>query len=252
MMRRFILVLLTLMLALPAFAESSPVFSQEALHLQTANQALEARYGLSPAILGLFDAEVTCYGDAAAVRYVSHPRPHPLLAGEYLVLISGDEVQAFWTHDDVDPAIWQSGALTSPAWGAPQLLAYLQTDSFEREYFDAPYIPAEDSHQWNGYDLVASGMQIFESRSGALTDAEIALPAALGRLVVKEMYSMSDAAAKELRLINVTLYRFADGCAQWRVNFYHNAEPDEANYNVLIDVQTQEILSVSVFTGGIG
>ena len=110
-MRRFLLILLTLMLALPAPAEEAPAFSADALLLKTANEALEARYGLTPHLLGLFDAELTRYGDVATVRLLPRARPHPSLAGEYLVLISPDSVQAFWSHDDVDPAIWQSGEL---------------------------------------------------------------------------------------------------------------------------------------------
>ena len=249
-MRRLIPFLLTLLLcALPAMAEVAPAFSGDALLLQSANRALEARYGLTPALLGLFDAEITHYGDMCAVRYLPRSRPHPRLTGEYLVLINGEQVQPMWTHDSVDPALWQSGALTSSAWGAPQLLAYLTAGSFDREYFDEPYYtalpPDRQAFPEDGY----RGM---EYRTGDLTEQEIAGPAAIGRAAVQEMYGLSDTAAAEMHLVNVVLYLRDDGYAVWGVYFYHNTEPDEINYTVHIDVETCEILTVTVFTGGIG
>lgn len=249
-MRRLIPLLLALLLfALPALAEDGPVFTEDALLLQRANRALEARYGLTPAMLGLFDAELTHYGNVCAVRYLPRSRPHPRLTGEYLVLIDGDAVQAMWTHDSVDPALWQSGALTSPAWGAPQLLAYLTAGSFDREYFDEPYYTAlpVDRAAFPG-----DGFQGLEYRTGDLTEQEIAVPAALGRAAVQEMYSLPDDAAAEMRLVNVVLYTSADGYAVWGVHFYHDTEPDEINYTVRIDAETSEILTVAVITGGIG
>ncbi len=222
-MRKLLLFLLTALLTLPALAEEAPVLSQEAQLLRTANRALEEKYGLTPHLLGLFDTHVTRYGDAAVVRYLPSSRPHPSLAGEYIVLITEDSAQARWTHDDVDPAVWQSGSLRSPAWGAPQLTAYLLADSFERESFDAPYVPGPDVFPESIAEFLASGYN-----------------------------GLDDETTAALRVVDVTLYLRSDGVTLWRVYFYHRGEPDEINYSVCLDGDTQVLLHATVYTGGIG
>lgn len=250
-MRRFLLILLALLLALPALAEEAPVFSSDALLLKAANEALAARYGLTPHLLGLFDTELTRYGDVATVRLLPRARPHPRLAGEYLVLISPDNVQAFWSHDDVDPAIWQSGELNSVAWGAPQLLKYLEAGSFHREYFDAPYI-TDPATPVNAVAILESGCMNRELRRGDLTEAECTPWIALGRTAAQAMYDLSDADAAALSLVNVTLYLPLNGAPMWHIYFYQVGDPDEINYSVCLDGSTMELLYTSVFTGGIG
>lgn len=252
-MRKLLPLLLALLLGiLPAMAESKPDFHEDVLLLRSANRALEAQYGLTPHHLGLFDTEISRYGDAAVVRYIPRSRPHPSLTGEYLVLVTSSGTQALWTHDDIDPAVWQSGELTSPAWGAPQLTAYLTAGSFDREYFDDPYIREAVPTLTDMQRFTLSGGEILESRLGELTEAEIATPAALGRAAVQQMYALSDEAAAELHVVGVTLYRLGDVFAQWQVVLYSSGEPDEANYIVRIDGQTLQILSVRIQTGGIG
>lgn len=248
MMRRFISLVLLLLLALPALSEGSPVFSRDAQALQTANAILYERYGLTPHLLGLFDVEITRYGDVAVVRYLPRSRPHPSLTGEYLVLIDSDGAQALWTHDGADPALWQSGALNSSVWGAPQLLKYLEAGSFDREYFDAPYAPSEPE---NPLDRITYGVTDFESITGDLTEAEYARPAAIGRAAVQAMYSLSDEAAAEMHLVNAVLYLFSDGNL-WALHFYHDTLPDEINYTAYLDGDSFEVLRVTVHTGGIG
>lgn len=252
-MRKLLPLLLALLLSvLPAMAEVIPDLHEDVLLLRSANRAMEAQYGLTPHHLGLFDTDISHYGDAAVVRYIPRSRPHPSLTGEYLVLVTSDGTQAFWTHDNIDPAMWQSGELTSPAWGAPQLTAYLTAGSFDREYFDAPYIRETVPTTPDMQHFMLSGGEILESRTGELTEAEIATPAALGRAAVQQMYTLSDEATAELHVVGVTLYHLGDIFVQWQVVLYSGGEPDEANYVVRIDGQTLRILSVSIYTGGIG
>ena len=251
-MRKFLLILLSALLALPALAEDAPVLSREAELLRTANRSLEAAYGLTPHHLGLFDARLTCYGDAAVVRYLPRSRPHPSLTGEYIVLITADSIQARWTHDDVDPALWQSGALDAPVWGAPQLTAYLMADSFEREYFDAPYIPGPDEFPESVAEFLQSGFRGMELRTGDLTEAECAPWNARGRAAAQAMYGLDAQTSAELRPVNVTLYLRTDGVTLWEVVFYHSGGLDEINYSLCFDGDTLELVDASVFTGGIG
>lgn len=261
-MRRFFLILLAMMLCLPALAEdapadfskghAAPVLSVDAEILRTANRSLEAAYGLTPHHLGLFDAVLTRYGDVAAVRYLARSRPHPALAGEYLVLVTGDSAQAFWTHDDIDPALWQDGALDAPAWGAPQLTAYLTEDSFTREYFDAPYAPDPSQPPQSAAAIWASGYRGIETPRENLGDDASAPWIALGRAAVQAMYGLDSATADALHPIGLTLYLIPDGRTMWQVSFYHAGGLDEINYIVLLDGDTLELLHAVVHTGGIG
>lgn len=260
-MRRFSLLLLALLLsAFTALAEDAPayfnkgddgtpVFSEDVLLMQTANAALYERYNLTAHCLGLFDVEVTHYGDAALVRYIPRSRPHPALSGEYAVLVTPDSVQAFWTHDDVDPAVWQSGELNSIAWGAPQLTAYLLESSFEREFFDEPYKP-DEQEQWLTAEEINAQIKVFSTRLGTLTAEEAEAPSAQARAALQAMYNLSNEAAEEIRMVETILHSYADGRSEWSVSFYHDTEPDEINYFVRLNDQT--ILEISCFTGGIG
>lgn len=251
-MRRFITFLLILSFALPALAQDAPALSGEMQLLRRANLALQERYGLTPHLLGLFEMNMTRYGDAFLVQYHPRSRPHPSLTGEYMVLIEGDSLQTFWTHDNADPALWQSGELNSSVWGAPQLLAYLQAGSFDREFFDAPYAPDPALPPEDIEDFLSSGYQGIESRTGLLPEAEYRRPAALARAGLQTMYSLDDETTAQLHLIGVTLYMPTDGRIIWDCHFYHDGGPDEINYRICIDGSTGEILYVSTHTGGIG
>lgn len=247
MFRRLASILFVLLLAaLPALAEDAPAFSYDVLLMQTANNALMGRYGLTSPCFGLFDTEITHYGDAAIVRYIPRSRPHPSLTGEYVVLITHEDVHALWTHDDVDPSLWQSGDLNSPAWGVKQLTAYLHESSFTREDFDAPYIPQEQPAYF------AQGGWVKLYPNGELTEEEIALPDGLARAALRAMYGLTEKETDEMRITEIAQVQYADGHSEWDVNYYHGAAPDESNYNVMIDGETHMILDVRIVNGGIG
>lgn len=246
MKRCVILLLLAAMMltALPVFADETSIFSEDMQLLRTANDALYERYGLTMHCLGLFDTDITRYGSAAAVRYIPHSRPHPSLSGEYLVLITGDNASAYWTHDDVDPAVWQSGELNKVAWGAPQLIAYLEESSFEREFFDAPYI-AETV-------LYSDGEYIFSTSRGTLSEEAAAQPNALARQAIIDMYHLSEEEAAKLVIHETTLIQPTGAAGKWLIGLYMRTEPDEINFGVTIDAETLLVTEMDWQTGGIG
>lgn len=251
-MRRIIIALLALLLAVaPALAESTPLFSADVQLMYEANTALMQRYGMTGHCIGLFNTEIIRCGDAALVRYLSRGLPHPALTGEYLVIVTPEGTQAFWTHDDVDPALWQDGELNSVAWGAPQLTTFLQTDSFEREFLDDPYEP-DDFARWLAMEARNEGGSVASLRAGTLGAADIQQVNAAGREALRMMYGLSEEAAAEMHLIDVTRITYGDGSCEWLLDFYHRTEPDEINYAVTIGADGQTILEISCATGGLG
>lgn len=261
-MRRILIALLAALLAVfPALAEDapadvsrddgSPVFSADVQLIYRANAALCSQYGLTAHCLGLFETDVIHCGDTALVHYASRGLPHPALTGEYMALVTPEDTQVFWTHDGVDPAVWQSGELNSTAWGAPQLTIFLQTDSFEREFLDDPYEPDEFA-QWLDAEERFHGSRVTSLRAGTLAADDVWQPDAVAREALHLMYGLSDQAAAEMHLIDATRITYADGSCEWLLDFYHRTEPDEINYAVTIGTDGHTILEISCSTGGLG
>lgn len=204
-MRKLILTLLVLLLAaLPALAEDTPVFSEDVLLLQDAHAALTQRYGLSLGSIGLFAPSVTRYGDTAIVRYTPDCALAESLLGEYAVIITPEGATAHWTHDGVDPALWQSGDLNSPAWGEPQLLPYVQ-QTVSRYCYSLPYatetIPARTRKE-------------FKAQGGTITlygysdwpDRDLyQRPVSLAREAVQTLYSLTEAQQDTLYVMTLEL-----------------------------------------------
>lgn len=263
MFRKFALILMALLLAaLPALAEAAPpyfnkgstedalVFSEDVLLMQTANSALIDRYGLTRATLGLFQQELSRCGETAIVTYASSGSIPDSLAGQYFVIITGDSVQPLWTHDAVDPALWQSGELTSPAWGVKQLTAYLDAHPYERADFCTPYVREFSSFDWD--PLLAAGGSFqdvcTENRAEAGAARDLAIAA------VKAMYGLSDEETAKLSwLIDMCrLYHYPDGHGEWEIMLQDDDVLDPISYYVTLDEDTGLILKVILSSGGVG
>lgn len=92
----------------------------EAVHL--ARHAVMEKYGLTLSTLGIFldDCQLTDTG--WVVTFQTSGQINHRLAGVYTVTRENGFISASWSHDDVDPALWQSGGLNTVAWGQHQLL----------------------------------------------------------------------------------------------------------------------------------
>lgn len=93
--------------------------SEDSDAVSRARHALSEAYGLTPATMGLFDVSVSRDGEVRTV--VLTAAGYPQLLGEYRVILTGDDAQASWTHDDMERSLWEDGDLSVPAWGQPQL-----------------------------------------------------------------------------------------------------------------------------------
>ncbi len=102
-----------------------------------ATQALMDKYGLSAAVLGMFDMDAeeqngTWIVTVSPTWQLYNEEWRVMISemlGEYTVVVEKDKVKSTtWTHDDVDPAIWQGGDLTADVWGQSQLYRLALTD----------------------------------------------------------------------------------------------------------------------------
>lgn len=251
-MREIILALLSLLLTIaPALAESAPVFSEDVLLLRDANAALTQRYGLSLGSIGLFAPSVTRYGDTAIVRYAPDCALGETLLGEYAVVITPEGTTAHWTHDGVDPALWQSGDLNSPAWGEPQLLPYVQ-QTVSRYSYSLPYVKEP---------LPVRSRQDFKARGGTLIsygysdwpDRDLyQRPVSLACDAVQALYGLTDAQQDTLRVMTLELAETTDGPRAWIVTLTCRFEPNTPTGNgSLLDPTGQFIVVIDDADGTI-
>lgn len=111
---------------------------------KAARAAFMEKYGITQDTIGIFWPEMTEKDGVWTVTFA--PNKFDLDAiGTYTVVIGPEkEPVVRWSHDDMDPAAWQSGALDAPAWGYKQLEAALVID---RAYNDS-----QTKLDWDNWD----------------------------------------------------------------------------------------------------
>lgn len=250
MFKKMLAILLTmLLLTLPAMAETALTLSDEVLLLQAANDALTARYGLTVPALGLFDKTIARCGDTSFVTYVTNGNIPASLSGEYHVVVTDGKAQAYWTHDDADPALWQSGELTSPAWGVKQLENYLAESPYTRASFCDPYA-APDPDRIG--DFISAGGSYLNPTAEDRPDRDAARARAIE--AVKAMYRLSGEEAAKLRRNPDRDKKlvYPDGQIEWRIALVNDDVLDPLTYLVTLDMENNTILRIRVESGGIG
>lgn len=251
-------ILAAVLLAATAFAAYTLTRSPEADAVSRARRALSAGYGLTPQTLGLFYAEIGQDGNTWTVTFHADGFYPPLL-GDYTVTLAKDEAPVtHWTHEEVDPAIWEDGSLDAPAWGQPQLLNALQDNdaaqAAQAKYYAAetPGIPrvtpppsaiAEGALTWNGQRLrISSSGPDDMPEEDALAIAKQALMEETG--LTQEALDAAD--------VMVEFYERESGNSIWGFHLYLVVDGIEQGCGVMLDAQTGEILSTGVVTGGNG
>lgn len=251
-------ILAAVLLAATAFAAYTLTRSPEADAVSRARRALSAEYGLTPQTLGLFYAETEQDGNTWTVTFHADGFYPPLLGDYTVALAKGGAPVTHWTHEEVDPAVWEDGSLDALVWGQPQLLKALQdsdaASAAQAKYYAAettgtprvtppPSAIEEGAFTWNGQRLrISSPGPNDMPEEEALAIAKQALMEETG--LTQESLDAAD--------VMVEFYERDSGNSIWGFHLYLVVDGIEQGCGVMLDAQTGKILSTGVATGGNG
>lgn len=239
-----------------------------------ATQALMDKYGLSAAVLGMFDMDAeeqngTWTVTVSPTWQLYNEEWRVMISemlGEYTVVVEKDKVKSTtWTHDDVDPAIWQGGDLTADVWGQSQLyrLALTDPNSLRDEAITMLKEKADNLESLGTLGIIggADGPTTIvldssaekgtpESKPGDIT-AEKACELALGSVL--ETYRINAAGITGLDRMYEPYLTWENDRRAWQVGLFFIDE-NEMQYTAhsTVDAETGEILTEGIQTGGNG
>lgn len=248
-MRKILMLMLMLML-LPAAVAEEVQFAPEMLALRKANRAMAEKYGHTHETLGLFEVSFIQGGERYLIVYTSSGCIPEVLTGEYYALVNGEDVHLLWTHDGVDASLWQSGELTSPAWGVKQLTVYLDEHPFTRADFCEPYETEALAAQMAA---IGGPYPFDEVRCDNRDAAEAACKLACSAL--QAMYGLSDEEAARLHWFSdMTKLIHYSGHSEWMIALQDDVPDklDPIEYCVILNADTGEILRITHSSGGVG
>ncbi len=258
--------LVLMMMASVALAAVVLNYSPQAKALTMARNAVIETYGLTHTTLGLFTYDMSMTEGQTVIVFhsdvVDEQGEH--LAGEYTVTIpDGGAPVAVWSHDDVDPAIWQSGDMNAPVWGQPQLETFLQdkTNGGTVDYnavlddgavtysMNTPEPPAMEG---DGPIVEFETIEIAQVTPGPDELTETAV-IELAREALMESFGLSEGEAARIDFFSCVLQQFGDYKPRtWQINAYLNQDGYDWNMYVNLDAETGEILDIGMSTGGNG
>jgi hypothetical protein len=211
--------------------------SAEVDALGRAREALMAEYNLTQASIGCFETNAGREGDTWTVTFTGTAM-YPERLGTYTVqLRPGASPQASWTHDDVDPSLWQGGNMDAPVWGQKQIMERLQMNGKRVE----GYSPTWDSQPVNDFPENLPGED----------DISFEEAWAIGREAI--ITEMPDAEkALEAGAISGLYYTKNPEVPVWAFTVYFIHNHIEITYHMEIDAKTGEILLLQIDTGGNG
>ena len=94
--------------------------------IEKARAALQQAYGLTGEMLALFSTRQNVQNETTIFYTIDSEFVNAEKTGEYTVSVDArGNAAATWSHDDTDKALWETGDLNAPVWGAPQLQAVL-------------------------------------------------------------------------------------------------------------------------------
>lgn len=187
-----VLVALVLCITFTALA-AGLLFSPRYDVAKLANEALEAKYGLTADLLSLFHRTVKIHADGSAtVTYAAHRADFPWeQMGDYFVEVAGGDAQAFWSNDGMDT----SGGLDAKAWGKDQLhlLSYDYANTMQHlldrqgVVSPTPQPGSIKSHVWTAEDESAA-LQAINQAEAANQErlSEIAKAERIGKITMEK------------------------------------------------------------------
>ncbi len=244
MLKMLLALFSALMLLSSAALAETPAYGPELAAERLAIPAMYDKYAFTPKILGLFTITTTVEGKSARVRFT--PTFLPLSrVGEYEVDVNDSKVEAHWTHDDKDAALWASGEPECPYWGVKQLRAYLDS---------------EDRRKWHGdfnadTDDPSSVLSVYDKLDFTVSAQEPGdLPARqayqLARDAIMDVYCMSAEEVGALEnMYDMDHYLL---CSNGQRLLELTISSYDLCFHVLIDAQTHEVCWILLYSGGNG
>lgn len=103
--------------------------SAEADAVARAREALIADYNLSQETIGCFSIEAEQEGGTWTVTFTGSAWELEQLGTYTVQLGPEDPPRTSWSHDAIDPLLWQDGNMDAPAWGQKQIMQKLRKDA---------------------------------------------------------------------------------------------------------------------------
>ena len=250
--------------------ETASVFSGEALAVYQARQAVKGKYGLTTAALGIpYVTSYTSDDSGWTVTLACDGQLNRRLVGTYTVTCRGGALEAAWSHDDVDPALWQDGSFNETAWGWPQLRRALGegrkeavriSDEINQRENTPIATHANGASVWNSTTMVTFPRADDLSPDEAHRFARAALEAYFGAEAALEAYG-GEALEVDAHAINTAAVQ-NDGNAQmvidgrgvhmWELAFSLEVEGVRCDGAVFVNAQTGMVEAVEYTVLGNG
>ena len=250
--------------------ETASVFSGEALAVYQARQAVKGKYGLTTAALGIpYVTSYTSDDSGWTVTLACDGQLNRRLVGTYTVTCRGGALEAAWSHDNVDPALWQDGSFNETAWGWPQLRRALGegrkeavriSDEINQRENTPIATHANGASVWNSTTMVTFPRADDLSPNEAHRFARAALEAYFGAKAALEAYG-EDAYEVDAHAINTAAVQ-NDGNAQmvidgrgvrmWELAFSLEVEGVRCDGAVFVNAQTGMVEAVEYTVLGNG
>ena len=241
-MKRLLTLLLALMLAAPALAETA--YSPELLALKTALAALREEYGFTMTTAGVFHPEVTLTEGGAQVVF----HPHTCLPvdrlGEYTAVITGTEVTLTWSH--AARAAELTAEADCPIWGHAQVQTYFDQGIVDKDAWVENYISpnqerTEAPEARDGLDYTWVELDKQNIPSDALRE--------ICKAALTDIYAMTPEELAEFYIaVEPGLISCTDGAQYW---FLRCGDPNNF-FTLLIDKATNQVLRMTHYAGGLG
>lgn len=236
-------------------------YSPSVSALKRAREAVMDKYGLTQTTLGLFNYEMSMTEEAYVFEFHSDVlnEERQEVAGCYTVIVPENrEPSVTWSHDDVDPALWQSGDMNAPVWGQPQLETFLhdRTNAGTVEY----HVIVDDgmnSHATPTPMPVMDEVEQVEVRVETIVPAEGDLQETevreLAGAAFADTYDLTEAELAQVDIFRCELTQMNGYSTRlWHVNAYVYRDGYDWNLYAVIDAETGEIVDIGMQTGGNG
>ncbi len=257
-----------IMLAGIALAAVTLSRSPEADAVTRARKALEDKYGLTPAAMGVFyPSETKEEGGSWTVSFIGNGMPQGLVGNYTVVIKKGADPVASWSFDDADKALLDSGSLASPAWGVKQIQKALVDIEAKDEAIDKHRKANPDLFKYENEMPLPIPLDNRETKEGEYfyrgeywqagtpgpEDMSQEKAIEIAKAAVMEEFKLSQADMDRAELTDA-FFRAAtpERVALWSLHYYVVVDEVELGLGVMIDAKTGDIFSIGLTTGGNG